>query len=354
MQKKEKGITLIALIVTIIVMLILASITITTLTGKKGLINQATNTTESAQRESIIEKIEADLLKEKTKTGETPTKDKLKEIIEQEGYNKGALEEDSFVTKDGEYTIEYIEIIGWSEDNENPVITLEDQQEDGDLGINIKITDNNELEKLIITNPDNTTLTEEDINNSNHECNLFSYFSKEGYQNGIYTISAQDGNNNISKKQIKIQWLFRANNEYTEITGGWKSNYFYDQYGDIPNITYTKDNGTLSIGATPYSGNGRLGTWYTTNTIDMKDYDYLVDEKYVNPETTSTGKLQVWVGSKTKTRTVSEKKDSGYIITTLDISNINDKQTVVTGCNGLETDYYSMFISKIYMYKILE
>ena len=116
MYKKEKGITLIALIVTIIVLIILAGISITTLTGKKGLINQATNTTESAQRESIIEKIEADLLKEKTKTGNTPSKEDLKTIIQENGYNEGTLEEDSFITKDGGYKIEYNEIIGWAEE----------------------------------------------------------------------------------------------------------------------------------------------------------------------------------------------------------------------------------------------
>ena len=40
-SKEEKGITLIALAVTIIVMLILAGITITTLIGEGGIINQA-------------------------------------------------------------------------------------------------------------------------------------------------------------------------------------------------------------------------------------------------------------------------------------------------------------------------
>lgn len=113
MQKKEKGITLIALVITIIVLIILASISITTLTGEKGLINQANDTTESAQRESIIEKIEADLLKEKTKTGNTPSKEDLKTIIQENGYNEGTVGEDSFVTKDGGYTIEYNEINGW-------------------------------------------------------------------------------------------------------------------------------------------------------------------------------------------------------------------------------------------------
>ncbi len=111
--QSEKGITLIALIVTIIVLIILAGVSITNLTGEKGLTNQATTTSENAQKESIIEKIEADLLQEKIKTGNTPSKDKLKEIIQENEYNKGELGEDSFVTKDGEHTINYDEIIGW-------------------------------------------------------------------------------------------------------------------------------------------------------------------------------------------------------------------------------------------------
>ena len=113
MLKKNKGITLIALIVTVIVLIILAGISVTTLTGKKGIINQARTTAEEAQRESIIEKIESDLLKEKTITGNIPSKEDLKRIIQENEYNKGELGEDSFITKEGEQTINYDEIIGW-------------------------------------------------------------------------------------------------------------------------------------------------------------------------------------------------------------------------------------------------
>lgn len=121
MQETEKGVTLIALVITIIILLILAGVSVTTLTGEKSIINQATNTGSSAQRESIIEKIEADLLKEKMKTGDTPTKNELKAIIEQNGYNEGTLDDNSFVTKDGGYTINYDEIIGWED-----YITIDD------------------------------------------------------------------------------------------------------------------------------------------------------------------------------------------------------------------------------------
>ena len=50
MRKKEKGITLIALVITIIVLLILAGVTISTLTGENGIITQASN----AKEETII------------------------------------------------------------------------------------------------------------------------------------------------------------------------------------------------------------------------------------------------------------------------------------------------------------
>ena len=57
--KKEKGITLIALIVTIIILIILAGITIATLTGEDGLINNANNAkeeTEIANEKEIVDR----------------------------------------------------------------------------------------------------------------------------------------------------------------------------------------------------------------------------------------------------------------------------------------------------------
>ena len=113
MNNNERGITLIALIITIIVLLILAGISVTALTGDKSLINEARTNSQEAQKQSIIEKIQADLLQEKTKTGNTPTKKELKDIIKENGYCEGEPGEDSFVTKEGGYTVEYNEIAGW-------------------------------------------------------------------------------------------------------------------------------------------------------------------------------------------------------------------------------------------------
>ena len=111
MKRKERGVTLIALVVTIVVLLILASIGIGAITSDNGVIKQSNETKQSAERESIIEKI-ADLYTEKTKTGKTPSKNDLKELIKEKDF--GTVNEDnSFTSKIGNYKIEFEEIEGW-------------------------------------------------------------------------------------------------------------------------------------------------------------------------------------------------------------------------------------------------
>ena len=127
--KKENGVTLIALAVTIIVLLIISGITIGTLQNKDSIVKQAKDTGASAGKESIIEKIEADLYQEKTKTGKVPTKAEMKKLIQNKGYNKETLGNDSFVTKDGEYTISYSEIVGW-EDSVEPGQVVSETKKD--------------------------------------------------------------------------------------------------------------------------------------------------------------------------------------------------------------------------------
>ena len=109
MKSKERGVTLIALVVTIVVLLILASIGIGAITSDNGVIKQSNETKQSAERESIIEKIEADLYTEKTKT---PSKNDLKELIKEKDFGT-VNEDDSFTSKIGNYKIEFEEIEGW-------------------------------------------------------------------------------------------------------------------------------------------------------------------------------------------------------------------------------------------------
>ena len=111
--KKDNGITLIALVTTIVILLILSGITIGALTKPNGLIGEANQNSQSAQKESIIEKIEADLYSEKTITGKTPGMSKLIEISEKYGKKK---ETENILEIEGtDYTINFNEINGWTE-----------------------------------------------------------------------------------------------------------------------------------------------------------------------------------------------------------------------------------------------
>lgn len=115
MGKRENGITMIALVITVIVLIIIAGISITALTGDDGLVKNTKETGKSAERESIIEKIEADLVNEKIKTGKKVSKSQLITMLNQ---NYGVVTNDILTTKDGGYTIPLKEIIGWEEKTE--------------------------------------------------------------------------------------------------------------------------------------------------------------------------------------------------------------------------------------------
>ena len=80
-----------------------------------GTIQEAKDSKQEAEIESLIEKIDADLYSEKIKTGETPTRSKLIEIINN---SYGTVNEDgySFTSKDGNYVIQFEDITGWKDD----------------------------------------------------------------------------------------------------------------------------------------------------------------------------------------------------------------------------------------------
>lgn len=62
LKKNQKGITLIALVITIIVLLILAGVSIATLTGENGVLTQAQNAKTETDKAGIIESAQVDLL----------------------------------------------------------------------------------------------------------------------------------------------------------------------------------------------------------------------------------------------------------------------------------------------------
>ena len=68
--KKEKGITLIALVITIIVLLILAGVSIAMLTGENGILNQAQESKEQTEYKSAEEKVKLAIMGAKANDGQ--------------------------------------------------------------------------------------------------------------------------------------------------------------------------------------------------------------------------------------------------------------------------------------------
>lgn len=82
-----------------------------------GIINESKKANSQVQRESILEKIEADLYTEKVKKGRELKKSEAETIIS----NFGIIDQEAekVTTTDGEYDIYFNEIIGWQQAEED-------------------------------------------------------------------------------------------------------------------------------------------------------------------------------------------------------------------------------------------
>ena len=96
---KNKGVTLIALVVTIVILLILASISIGALTGDNGIIDQAHTAKEDTEIASWEEQIDLAII-DAEKKHRKPSLDDVKEELK----NKGVIDDYSQVDKDGVIT----------------------------------------------------------------------------------------------------------------------------------------------------------------------------------------------------------------------------------------------------------
>ena len=97
--KENKAVTLIALVVTIVVLIILAGISISALTGDKGIINQAHTAKEDTEIASWEEQIDLAII-DAEKKHRNPTLEDVKEELK----NKGVIDEYSQVNEDGVIT----------------------------------------------------------------------------------------------------------------------------------------------------------------------------------------------------------------------------------------------------------
>ncbi|MCI8470790.1 MAG: hypothetical protein HFJ35_04850 [Clostridia bacterium] len=104
-RRKEtlnKGITLIALVITIIVLLILAAVSISTLTGENGILTKASTAKENTEREAAKEKVQMAVLASYGTDGTIDVKQLNDNLAKIDGltYNSFPISENNKITKE--------------------------------------------------------------------------------------------------------------------------------------------------------------------------------------------------------------------------------------------------------------
>lgn len=122
MKEKNKGITLIALIITIIILLILSGVTIATLMGNNGLINKTKDAKIKTEIASIKEEIQTDILGKQAENNGNISDDSLKEILENYGVlsDEEKLTDKTLTTTKGSYEIKVSDIFNGTTVKDSP------------------------------------------------------------------------------------------------------------------------------------------------------------------------------------------------------------------------------------------
>lgn len=287
MLKKEKGITLIALVLTIIVLLILAGVSIAMLTGDNGILTQAQNAKEKTESATIEEQrslaqIEAGTHIEQTTYTET-VNGKTMIVPIPAGFAMTNIEgensiEDGLVIIDSngnEYvwipctidvsdgtTIQYgREEQKWGIESDNGTIATKDELTLLDEGVTYSETDKN--------NGINETVAQEIINQINAEKESIEKY--KGFYIGRYEVG-KENNKAVIKKNME---------PYTNITWQYAYKYAKDIGGGSEATTYlcssyAWDTALKYIESKPeYSDYGSNISKYNENCFD-KD---VLDEK---------------------------------------------------------------------------
>ncbi len=119
-NRQEKGITLIALVLTIIVLIILAAVSVVTLTGDNGILTKAQEAKETAKKAEIEEQLRlAELSAKIKKEGGAITVSDLLQELESQGVDFETGEDGNNIVIDGKYVIDIQE--------ENGELKFEDQ-----------------------------------------------------------------------------------------------------------------------------------------------------------------------------------------------------------------------------------
>ena len=91
LKMKERGITLIALVITIIILLILAAVTIAALSGDNGILSNAAKAKQETEKADILEQIRLDIYGEMAdNNGTDPTEADIERIADNYGDISGS------------------------------------------------------------------------------------------------------------------------------------------------------------------------------------------------------------------------------------------------------------------------
>ena len=109
---KERGITLITLVITIIILLILAAVTIAALSGDNGILSNAARAKQETERAEILEQIRLDIYGEMADNkGTDPTEADIERIADKYGDISGSTFADKILkTEQGNYEIKLSDI----------------------------------------------------------------------------------------------------------------------------------------------------------------------------------------------------------------------------------------------------
>ncbi len=195
-RSDEKGITLIALVITIIVLLILAGVSVALIAGENGILNRATNAvskhTEEAAREKLNLALQA--LKIDKMAGE---KINIQQTLEQEGF---VMIEDIVIVEDYQFMIdqeklEIIDSLGKGVENTNIEIIATPKVSEDKMTCRIEVNINytGEISKVM-------------INGQEAQAENGIYVA-EVKKNGKYTIFVKDNNNGYKMANIEVTGL---------------------------------------------------------------------------------------------------------------------------------------------------
>ena len=200
MLKKERGITLIALIVTIIVIIIVAGITISAITGNKGIVNQAEISKNKSERQEIIENAKTEVTNVVMENvGTDLTRSQLKEILDKyfDNVPDDYTLDTELTTKSeyGNYKIKVSEIY-------DRTAVLADNSNDTTTPVNTSSTNtgNTTNSSGNTSNDSNSNGSSSSVNNSTSTSNILSSETTEGSENN----NTNQGQTNSTREPEEI------------------------------------------------------------------------------------------------------------------------------------------------------